>query len=331
MIAKRCRPRTEAELRGRERARQRRIQAKFLTSVQNSINVWNAFMDEGLPMRPSASPFWVPVPLPTVLHRGEPVSVEDLLQLPELMGPGAELTLGCPKAPPRDDLASLSQAVDEDAGCFGGSDAFDGGGSGLQLEHDEESAYLEEDDAAVAAQVSSGSLRCPCGCGGISARVLNAVERNYGTSSNEGEPRSAEEGTAEAGVIEQAFTARPRLQEPSRITRFGEVTLVPKHEIERLRRKRIEETERQNQLHAEAVASQQRKRPKRQHTKIHEENRDRESGDGLYKCPKCFFMNLYVDRACNKLECGSCHINFCIVCFKPASQSCRCIVAAWAR
>ena len=84
--------------------------------------------------------------------------------------------------------------------------------------------------------------------------------------------------------------------------------------------------------HAEAVTAQEeevRQRPKRQ--KVHHANKNLVPGKDQFKCPRCFFLNLYADRACNKLTCGACDTAFCIACGKPASASCRCISAAWAR
>ena len=62
-------------------------------------------------------------------------------------------------------------------------------------------------------------------------------------------------------------------------------------------------------------------------------------GEHQYRCPRCHFRNFYPPetRACNKLTCGEgtgghgCGLKFCVVCNKPASASCRCISAAWAR
>ena len=111
------------------------------------------------------------------------------------------------------------------------------------------------------------------------------------------------------------------------------VTEVSAHEAARLQEEQAAEAARQEQLHAEAVAEQEaaeeQRRSKRR--KVYEENRDKACGEDQYKCPQCFFINLYEDKACNKLMCGGCHAKFCIVCGKPATASCACIVAAWAR
>ena len=110
------------------------------------------------------------------------------------------------------------------------------------------------------------------------------------------------------------------------------VTEVPADEVLRLQAQQAAEAARQEQLHAEAVAKQEaaeeQRRSKRR--KVYEENRDKACGQDQYKCPQCFFINLYEDKACNKLTCGSCNTKFCIVCGKPATASCACIVAAWA-
>jgi len=88
------------------------------------------------------------------------------------------------------------------------------------------------------------------------------------------------------------------------------------------------EAARQEQQHMEAAQSQQEtQRAKRvkvydQHAPCHEDE---------YKCPQCFFRNFYLRDACNKLSCGNCGTSFCVKCGKPATASCRCIAAGWAR
>jgi hypothetical protein len=55
----------------------------------------------------------------------------------------------------------------------------------------------------------------------------------------------------------------------------------------------------------------------------------------FFMCPRCYYPCYYPqdERACNKLRCGNDTrgISFCIMCSKPASASCLCISAAWAR
>ena len=41
----------------------------------------------------------------------------------------------------------------------------------------------------------------------------------------------------------------------------------------------------------------------------------------MYKCPRCYFHNLYLKDKCNKLTCGNCDKPFCMMCFLPSSTT----------
>ena len=95
------------------------------------------------------------------------------------------------------------------------------------------------------------------------------------------------------------------------------------------------------QEHAEAVAMQQAQEQEQRRSKRlkvfdkRESQRKCDANPDLFMCPQCHYPNYYPsdERACNKLECGNqtCRTKFCIVCGKPASASCQCISAGWAR
>lgn len=87
--------------------------------------------------------------------------------------------------------------------------------------------------------------------------------------------------------------------------------------------------------HAAAVR-QQEEQHRSKRLKTYHENKDKVFSDAdLFKCPRCYFPTYYPSdsRACNKLQCGNstCRTSFCIQCGKPATASCRCIAAPWAR
>jgi hypothetical protein len=101
----------------------------------------------------------------------------------------------------------------------------------------------------------------------------------------------------------------------------------------------VEQSLREQGYEDDAVAAQQdheQRRSKRlkMHNKRESQLKCAANGD-LFMCPTCYYPSYYPrdERACNKLHCGNrtCGISFCIMCGKPASASCKCIAAAWAR
>ena len=186
-------------------------------------------------------------------------------------------------------------------------------------------------EPAVPAAPASPTLGC--------ARRYEARPSTSAPTDVASAPASSKSGAttvaAGRGLAVPASVSPAQSHLPLRTTRGMElarhVTVVPAHEVQRLQARQAAEAARQEQLHAEAAAMQQEQEERRQskRRKIYEENRDKACGQDQYKCPQ--FMNLYEDKACNRLTCGGCKSMFCIVCGKPATASCACIVAAWAR
>ena len=84
----------------------------------------------------------------------------------------------------------------------------------------------------------------------------------------------------------------------------------------------------------EEEEEERRSKRRKVHDKRQSEAKCAASRD-FFMCPTCYYPCYYPEdeRACNKLRCGevTCKTEFCIVCGKPKSASCRCISAAWAR
>ena len=121
----------------------------------------------------------------------------------------------------------------------------------------------------------------------------------------------------------------------------GDIVELDAQEVVVMQRELAAERVQLEQGHAEAVAVQQEHEQERRRSKRLRVYDKRESQRkcaeyrDLFMCSTCYFPSYYPRgiRACNKLTCGNptCGINFCIICGKPASASCRCISAAWAR
>jgi len=175
-MEKRTRPVTDAELCARAKRRYLYFENKWLIGVQRRIGVWNTFLDSALPLAQPAPP----LALPTIWYHGQEIGVDQLLLQPEF----------CQAATPslvqqQDDPTVHARELDdqappahvEEADCFGdGDDATAGGCLGVEQDICEHCFDAEEETAA--ALLPDGGLRCPCGCGGISARALRAVERD---------------------------------------------------------------------------------------------------------------------------------------------------------
>ena len=137
-------------------------------------------------------------------------------------------------------------------------------------------------------------------------------------------PSSAEDTNVERELI--------NVDDPSNVDAV--VKLCPE-EIAEIQQVRGAEAAALLEQHAAAVR-QQEEHHRSKRLKTYHENKDKEFSDAdLFKCPRCYYPTYYPSdsRACNKLQCGNstCRTSFCIQCGKPATASCRCIAASWAR
>ena len=144
------------------------------------------------------------------------------------------------------------------------------------------------------------------------------------------------EEVAEAGEAVQVVQAvdSHHFQPTIRMTRKAsidqEVSELTREEVEAHRKRCAEEENAQRKRHAAEDQQEQERRAKR----IKVFDPEKECGPDVFKCPRCHKPHLYSKeggRSCNKLACDNCSMNFCIKCGQPASISCMCIMAAWAR
>ena len=165
----------------------------------------------------------------------------------------------------------------------------------------------------------------------------NALALDLGAdAANDGAPASlVPPAASDAGQIEGA---RVKIEETTAeaidVDDAAEdsVVKVDVEGVTALQRRLMEEQAALDEGHAASVAAQQEQEAQRsKRRKVFHENKDKVFEDPIFKCPSCYFLNLYEDKMCNKLECGNCKTKICIKCGKLASASCRCIVAAWAR
>ena len=124
---------------------------------------------------------------------------------------------------------------------------------------------------------------------------------------------------------EYAQSSASGLDDPSDVVEMSD------SEAAAMRRAQAQEEAELLRRHQEAAALQDR-RQRSKRIEIYDKNKAVRTPD-TFVCPTCFWHNYYPKdaRACNKLACEKCHTKFCIACGKPASASCRCISAAWAR
>ena len=160
------RPAVEGEL---ERAKRRRAEATYYKFLQQDIRMWNRHLDN----RPYPMPPQPPRALPKVNYDGRRVAVDELVVWSDDQQPAPPSPP--PPSPPPPPPPHPAPAPDDDewSSYDGSGDAGEDEGNG-DMQHD---ACSECAGAVPAAAARHDVLRCPCGCGGVSARVLRAVTR----------------------------------------------------------------------------------------------------------------------------------------------------------
>ena len=198
---------------------------------------------------------------------------------------------------------------------------------------DEETWELEEagdDMAAPPPLVSASSTAARSGDGKTSAKALGKWKRAP-------EPSAAAMETSSAAQEEETVVKLEALDEDAESRASGpddpsDVGEMSGSEAEAMRQAQAQEQAALLRRHQEAAALQERRQ---RSTRIQIFDKKPIRTPDTFACPRCNceLHNYYPNdaRACNKLACEKCHTKFCIVCNKPASASCRCISAAWAR